>query len=82
MKSIDLLTSAPTLSEVLDLAGRENVMLRTAEGRKFIVVEIDDFAEEVAAVRRNPELKRLLAERSAETTKYTAEQVRERLREP
>ena len=81
MKAIDLTPSGPTLPEILELAGRGNVILRTPDGREFLVAEIDDFADKVAAVRRNPELMQLLAERSAEEPKYTLEEVRARLAE-
>ncbi len=79
MKAIDLATAAPTLAEVLHLAGEENLILRTPEGREFVLAEIDDFAEEVALVRQNEALMQFLAERSKEPGKYTLSQVRERL---
>jgi hypothetical protein len=80
MKAIDLATTSPTLQEVLDLASDDNVILRTPEGRQFVLAEIDDFAEEVAAVRKNAALMQLLQERSKEATRYTLSQVREQLR--
>jgi hypothetical protein len=79
MKAIDLSTAAPTLAEVLELAGQENLILRTPEGKEFVLAEIDDFAAEVALVRQNDALMQLLAERSKEPGKYTLSQVRERL---
>ena len=36
--------------EALDLASEDNVLLRTSEGRQYVLAEIDDFAEEVARV--------------------------------
>jgi hypothetical protein len=79
MKAIDLSTASPTLAEVLELAGEENVVLRTPEGRQYVLAEIDDFAEEVAKVARNEALSRLLDERSQERTQFTLSQVREEL---
>ena len=79
MKAINLSTAAPTLTEVLELAGQENLILKTPEGREFVLAEIDDFAEEVALVRQNDALMQFLAERSKEPGKYTLSQVRERL---
>ena len=81
MKSIDLTNSSPTLSEVLELAQDGNLVLRTRDGREFVVAEIDDFEEEVAATRANPELMRLLDERSKEKGRYTLEQVKEMLKD-
>ena len=79
MKSIDLSTSSPTLAEVLELAASGEVVVRTPEGRAFAVVELDDFADEVAAARQNPELMRLLAERSKEPGRHTLDEVRAQL---
>jgi hypothetical protein len=80
MKAIDLTTSRPTLQEILDLAGEENVVLRTPEGRQFVLAEIDDFADEIARVRQNAELMVLLEERLREESRLTMTQVRERLK--
>lgn len=79
MKAIDLSTTSPTLTQVLELAGEDNVILRTPEGRQYVLAEIDDFAEEVAKVGRNESLTRLLDERSKETAQFTLSQVREQL---
>jgi hypothetical protein len=79
MKAIDLSTTSPTLTEVLELAGEDNVILRTPEGRQYVLAEIDDFAEEVAKVGQNESLMQLLSERSQETTQFTLSQVREQL---
>jgi hypothetical protein len=79
MKAIDLGASSPTLTEVLDLANEDNVILQTPEGRRYLLAEIDDFAEEVAKVRQNEALMELLDERSREPATYTLNEVREQL---
>jgi len=79
MKAIDLSTTSPTLTEVLGLASEDNVILRTPEGRQYLLAEIDDFAEEVAKVGQNEALMQLLGKRSQETTQLTLSQVREQL---
>jgi hypothetical protein len=79
MKAIDLSATSPTLTEVLELAGEDNVILRTPEGRQYVLAEIDDFAEEVAKVGQNESLVELLRERSQETTRIPLSQVREQL---
>jgi hypothetical protein len=79
MKAIDLSSSSPTLTEVLQLASEDNVILRTPDGRQYVLAEIDDFAEEVEAVLENKALMQLLDERSKETTTFTLSQVREQL---
>jgi hypothetical protein len=79
MKAIDLSTASPSLAEILELASEDNIILRTVEGRQFVLAEIDDFAEEVEKVRQNEALMKLLDERSAEPTTYTLKQVRDQL---
>lgn len=79
LKAIDVSRSTPSLTEVLDLAGEDNVILCTSEGRRFLLAEIDDFADEVAKVVKNPALIQLLDERSKETGRIPLSQVREEL---
>ncbi len=79
MKAIDLSTTSPTLTEVLELASEDNVILRTPEGRQYVLAEIDDFAEEIAKVVQNESLMELLRERSQETVQLPLSQVREQL---
>lgn len=64
MKTVDLTTQLATLEEVLSLADQENVVLRTKEGREYIVAELDDFDRELELVRQNEELMEFLARRS------------------
>lgn len=80
MKALDISKSTPTLTEVLKLAGEENVILRVPDGREFVVAEVDDFDREIGLVRQQGELMQLLAERGKESTRYSVEQVREQLR--
>src|SRR4051794_24198502 len=79
-KGIDLATSSPTLAEVLELAAEDNVILRTPDGRQFVLAEIGDFGEEVARAGQNESLTRLLDERSREAARVPLGRVREQLR--
>ena len=79
MKTVELTTIAPALAELLDLAGEETLLLKTPEGREFVLAEVDDLDTEIALIRQNEELMTLLAERSREKKTYTLEQVREQL---
>jgi hypothetical protein len=79
MKAIDLSTTSPTLTEVLELASEDNVVLRAADGRQYVLAAIDDFAEEVAKVGQNESLMQLLSERSQEPAQLSLSQVREQL---
>ena len=79
MKTVELTTIAPYLAELLDLASAENIILKTPEGREFVLAEVDDFDTEIALVRQNEELMALLEQRSREKKTYTLQQVREQL---
>ena len=79
MKSIDLSISPATLTELSDLASQENLILKTPDGREFVLAEVDDLADEVALIRKNDELMDLLSERSKEPGKYSLAEVKSRL---
>jgi len=79
LKIVELTTIAPALAELLDLAGEETLILKTSEGREFVLAEVDDFDTEITLVRQNKDLMALLAERSREKKTYTLQQVREQL---
>lgn len=79
MKIVELTTIAPALAELLDLASEDTLILKTAEGREFVLAEVDDLDTEIAQIRQNEELMALLAERSREKKTYTLQQVREQL---
>ena len=80
MKTVDLSSSDPTLAELLELASDETVILRTSEGREFVLAEVDDFEAEVAAVSQHQELLSFLDRRSREGRRYSLSEVREQLR--
>jgi len=77
MRVIDLKNNKRSLSEVLKMASKENLVLRTAAGREFVVAETDEFDREIALVRENSALMKLLEQRSKEKGKYSLAQVRE-----
>jgi hypothetical protein len=79
MKTIDLKAVLPPLPDVLRMAEEETLILRTPEGREFVLAKIDDFGRELELVRQNDDLMRLLGARSEEKGKYTLDQVRELL---
>jgi hypothetical protein len=80
MKTIELLSkTAPSLEELLELAGRESVLLKTLDGREFILSEVDDLSQEIEQIRNNPELMEFLSQRSQEKEKFSLEQAKQRL---
>lgn len=79
MRTIDLSATDANLAEILSLAGDETIILRTREGREFVISEVDDFTHEVALTAQNQELMEFLAERSKETKRHSISKVREML---
>jgi hypothetical protein len=79
MKTVDLSAETPTLNELLQLAENESVILRTPQGREFVIAEVEDFDQEIAQTLKNGELMRLLDERSKEPGVHSLKQVREKL---
>lgn len=79
MKTINLPTKISTIEELLELAKKENVILKTPDGQEFILAEIDEFDREVELVRYHQELMDLLDQRSGEKERYTLKQIREQL---
>ena len=80
MKAIDLVRRTPTLNELLRMAQKENLVLRTGKGQEFVLAELDDFDRELSLMRQNKQLMRLLAKRSKEKGTYTIDEVGRRLR--
>lgn len=79
MRVIDLSTTNVNITEILSMACDEAIIIRTTEGREFLISEVDDFTYEVALTSQNQELMEFLAKRSEETKRYCIEQVRDML---
>ena len=74
------LAAISSMEDLLSMAEEGVVMIKTPEGREFILQEIDDSDDaEIEAIRKNRELLELLEERSREKETYTLEEVREKL---
>ncbi|MGH8558480.1 MAG: hypothetical protein ACRESZ_13660 [Methylococcales bacterium] len=80
MKTIELLSeAAPSLKELLELADQESLLLKTPDGREFILSEVDDFSQEIEQIRNNPEMMKFLAQRSQGKERFNLEQVKQKL---
>ncbi|MGH7136260.1 MAG: type II toxin-antitoxin system RelE family toxin [Pirellulales bacterium] len=84
LKTIDLARDETSREQIFQLAEQQNLLVRTAEGKLFVVAEVgdvehDDFADEVARTQNNPELRELLAERSQEPGVLNIDEVRQKL---
>jgi hypothetical protein len=79
MREINLSETTPSLQELLQLAVAGNLILKTGDGKEFLLAEIDDFDREIALVRQQPELIAFLEQRSKATRTYTMNEAREAL---
>ncbi len=79
MKVINISIDSTFLSNLLKEAMKENIILRTAEGREFILAEINDFDREIELSRQNQDLMAFLEQRGRETKTVSAQEARRRL---
>lgn len=64
MKTIQLTPRQIGLRRLLDQAKRETVLVRSPDGREFILAELDDFDREIQLTRQNAELMAFLDARA------------------
>jgi hypothetical protein len=80
MRTVDVMSeTSPGLRELLELADEESLLLKTPDGREFILSEVDDLSHEIEQIRNNPELLAFLAERSREKETFSLEDVKRKL---
>ena len=79
MKTIDLTQAAPSLNDLLEMARRENLVLKTEGGKEFLPTEVDDFDEEVRRTRENSKLMALVDEAVKDPQRYSHEQIKQEL---
>jgi hypothetical protein len=79
MKTVNISTRSKVLSALIKRAGRENLILRTPDGREFILAELDDFNREVELTRQNKELMKELDRRASQAGIYSLEEVKSEL---
>jgi hypothetical protein len=66
MKTVSLIDLLAPLSELLEQAQEEALILQTPDGKEFVLAALDDFAHEVELTRQNPALMTLLDRRGQE----------------
>ncbi len=79
MKTIELTAEAPSLHEAVELADEENVIIKTPQGKRFILAELDDFDLEVEQLKNSKEFMAFLDERSKERGTTSIEELRKEL---
>ncbi len=67
MKTIDLGKGRHTLGEVLRLAKKQAVLLRSSSGEDFMIEPADEFDREIATLARSARFAEFLKARSRET---------------
>ncbi len=67
MKTIPVSSRSRGINVLLQRARRENVILRSADGGKFLLAELDDFDREIELTRGNKALMRLLDARARQS---------------
>jgi hypothetical protein len=78
-KVIELTERKLSIETLLTQASEENLILKTAEGREFVLAELDEFDREVVLVRQNKALMGLLDRRSRQKGKLSLAQVKKEL---
>jgi len=81
MKSINLLNEKPDLSEIIDLAEREPVLLVAPNGHQFILSQADDFDAEVEALRNSARFQAFLDERMKDQVRIPIEDIEREVEE-
>lgn len=78
MIQVDLSKDQRSIQHLLDLANEDNLILRSSEGKEYILAELDDFDREIELMRNHPELMAFLDERYKEKAIYPLEEVKEK----
>jgi hypothetical protein len=79
MKVIAVSPQATEINGLLDQARHEEVLLQSADGSEFLLVAVDDFAQEVLRTRQNERLMALLDERAKQTQTVPLDEVKRQL---
>jgi len=80
VKTVTVSPRARTLSALLKEAQRGGLILRSSDGREFVLAEIDDFDREIELTRKNKRLMKLLDDRAKQTETISMAEARARLR--
>ena len=79
MKTVDVNPRSRVLNGLLRQAREQNLVLRTPDGREFVLAEIDDFGREIELTRENKKLMALLDRRGREKATVPLAEAKRRL---
>ena len=79
MKTIPVSKRSRVINVLLKRARRENVILRSADGKEFLLAGLDDFDREIELARGNKALMRLLDARARQSQALSLRTVKTQL---
>lgn len=79
MKTVNIPAQAKTVTSLLRKAQKGRLILRSPEGQKFILAEIDDFSRKIELTRRNKALMKFLDARGKQTKTLGSAEMRKQL---
>jgi hypothetical protein len=79
MKTIKVSQRSKAVTALLEQARRQNVIIRSPEGKEFILAEIDDFNREIELTRQNRQLMKLLDARGKQKRTVSLAEAKRRL---
>ncbi|MFQ5781270.1 MAG: hypothetical protein ACE5HN_10875 [Nitrospiria bacterium] len=75
MKTVHLEKEKLNLTEAINMAKKEPVLLLTPDGEEFIISEADDFEKEVETLRNSAVFQKFLDERSKSKERIPLEEI-------
>jgi hypothetical protein len=79
MKTVDLPQTSRAVTELLEQARQDDLIVRLADGSEFLLVAIDEFDHEIARTRRSPSLMALLEARARQSSTVPLDKVKRKL---
>jgi hypothetical protein len=79
MKTINVPSASVDISELLNQAREDDILVRLADGSEFLLIAVDEFDQEVAKSRNNPRLMALLESRGSQAATISLDDAKRRL---
>jgi len=79
MKTVLVTRRSKSINDLLKQARKQKVILRSEDGKEFILAEVDDFDREIELARQNKALMKYLDERGKEKATIPLEDLEKEL---
>jgi hypothetical protein len=79
MKVIDIPSQANEINTLLDQARQDDLLVRSADGREYMLTAVEDFDWEIARTRQNQKLMAFLDARAKQTATLPLAEVKRQL---